>query len=405
MDIAPILSTLRRHKIAASLIVLEIALTCAIVCNALFLIGHRIERMGADTGMAETELLHIRVSNTQRVENADALTLQDLALLRGLPGVKGATVMNQMPFGNNSSDTSISLVPDQPTPTLSAAFYSVGEALVPTLGLRVVDGRDFLPEEFRPQSAVENDPNLRVPTVMLSRRTAERLFPGVPAVGKDIYIFGNTPSRVVGVLETLGSTHPGSDEGPEYAVMLPVRPAYNQGSYMLRVDSAQRPQVLNAATEALAAMDSRRIISDKALFEDMRARYYQQDRWMAVLLAAMCVALLVVTAFGIVGLASFWVQQRTRMIGVRRALGATRGQILRYFQTENLLLTSIGIAIGMAGAYGMNHWLMLNYALPRLPGLYLPVGALALWLLGQLAVLGPARRAAALPPVVVMRLS
>ena len=404
MDIAPILSTLRRHKIAASLIVLEIALTCAIVCNAIFLIGHRLERMGAPTGMAETELLHLRVLNTQRAENADALTLQDLATLRGLPGVKGATVLNQIPFGNNSSDIGIRLAPDQPTPTLKAAFYSVGELVVPTLGLRVVDGRDFMPDEFRPQSAVETDPNLSVPTVMLSRLTAERLFPGVSAVGKRIYIFGSTPSLVVGLLETLGSTHPGSDEAT-YAVMIPVRPPYDQGSYMLRVDSAQRPQVLNAAADALAALDSRRIISDKDLFADMRARYYQQDRWMAVLLAAMCVALLVVTAFGIVGLASFWVQQRTRMIGVRRALGATRGQILHYFQTENLLLTSIGIAIGMAGAYGINHWLMLHYALPRLPGSYLPVGALALCLLGQLAVLGPARRAAALPPVVVMRLS
>lgn len=404
MDIAPILSTLRRHKIAASLIVLEIALTCAIVCNALFLIGHRLERMGAPTGLADSELLHIRVSNTQRVENVDALTQQDLATLRGLPGVKGAVVLNQVAFGNSSSYTSVSLQPEQPTPTLSAAFYVVGETAVPTLGLRVVDGRDFLPEEFRPQSAVDSDPNVQLPTVMLSRLTAERLFPGVSAVGKSIYVVGNSPSRVVGVLETLGATQPGGED-PDYAVMLPIRPSYNRGSYMLRVDSAQRPQVLQAATDALASLDSRRIISDKSLFEDMRAKYYQQDRWMAVLLAAMCVALLVVTAFGIVGLASFWVQQRTRMIGVRRALGATRGQILRYFQTENLLLTSIGIAIGMAAAYGINHWLMLNYALPRLPGIYLPVGALALWLLGQLAVLGPARRAAALPPVVVMRLS
>jgi len=404
MDIAPILSTLRRHKIAASLIVLEIALTCAIVCNALFLIGHRIERMAAPTGLADAELLHIRVSNTQRVENADALTLQDLATLRGLPGVKGAAVLNQIAFGNNSSDTSVRLVPEQPTPTLSAAFYLGGETALATLGLRLVDGRDFLPEEFRPQSAVETDPNIRVPVVMLDRATAERLFPGQPALGKSIYLFGNTPSVVVGVLEHLGVTQPGG-ENPAYAVMLPIRPAYNRGSYMLRVENARRTQVLNAATAALAALDSRRIVSDKAFFEDMRAKYYQQDRWMAVLLAAMCVALLIVTAFGIVGLASFWVQQRTRMIGVRRALGATRGQILRYFQTENLLLTSIGIAIGMAGAYGMNHWLMLHYALPRLPGIYLPVGALALWLLGQLAVLGPARRAAALPPVVVMRLS
>jgi putative ABC transport system permease protein len=91
------------------------------------------------------------------------------------------------------------------------------------------------------------------------------------------------------------------------------------------------------------------------------------------------------------------------MIGTRRALGATRGQILRYFQTENLLLTSIGIALGMAAAYGVNQVLMTHYELTRLPLAYLPVGALVLWALGQVAVLGPALRAAALPPVAVMR--
>jgi putative ABC transport system permease protein len=116
-----------------------------------------------------------------------------------------------------------------------------------------------------------------------------------------------------------------------------------------------------------------------------------------------CLALLIVTAFGIVGLASFWVQQRTRMIGVRRALGASRRQILGYFQTENFLLTSIGIVIGMVGAYGINQVLMTYYELPRLPWVCLPIGAVLLWALGQIAVLGPARRAAALPPVVVMR--
>jgi len=79
-------------------------------------------------------------------------------------------------------------------------------------------------------------------------------------------------------------------------------------------------------------------------------------------------------------------------------------QILRYFQTENFLLTSTGIVIGMIGAYAINRLLMAHYELPALPLVYLPVGALALWGLGQLAVLGPALRAAALPPVAVMRL-
>ena len=135
----------------------------------------------------------------------------------------------------------------------------------------------------------------------------------------------------------------------------------------------------------------------------MRADYYRQDRAMAWLLVAVIVALLVVTALGIVGLASFWVAQRTKQIGVRRALGATRGQILRYFQTENFLLATIGIVLGMLMAYGINQLLMERYELPRLPALYLPVGALALWMLGQIAVFGPARRAAAVPPAVATR--
>jgi putative ABC transport system permease protein len=124
---------------------------------------------------------------------------------------------------------------------------------------------------------------------------------------------------------------------------------------------------------------------------------------MVWLLASVCAALLVVTALGIVGLASFWVQQRTKQIGVRRALGATRAQVLRYFQTENFLLTTIGIVLGMLGAFGLNQLLMTHYELPRLPVPYLPIGALVLWLLGQVAVFGPARRAAAVPPAIATR--
>src|SRR5690606_41861436 len=99
------------------------------------------------------------------------------------------------------------------------------------------------------------------------------------------------------------------------------------------------------------------------------------------LLLMVCGLLLLVTALGIVGLASFWVQQRTRQIGVRRALGATRGQILRYFQAENFLLTTGGIVLGMLLAFGINQMLMGRYELPRLPLHYLPVGAVLLWLL------------------------
>jgi hypothetical protein len=106
-------------------------------------------------------------------------------------------------------------------------------------------------------------------------------------------------------------------------------------------------------------------------------------------MVSVCVALLIVTALGIVGLASFWVQQRTRQIGVRRALGATKGQILRYFQTENFLLATLGIVVGMILAFGINQLMMERYELPRLPLLYLPIGAVVLWMLGQILGVRP----------------
>ena len=88
---------------------------------------------------------------------------------------------------------------------------------------------------------------------------------------------------------------------------------------------------------------------------------------------------------------------------VRRALGATRGQILRYFQTENFIIVTAGVVLGMMLAYGINQWLMGKYELPRLPWFYLPIGAVTLWLLGQMAVLWPALRAASTPPATATR--
>ncbi|EQD63774.1 ABC transporter permease, partial [mine drainage metagenome] len=121
------------------------------------------------------------------------------------------------------------------------------------------------------------------------------------------------------------------------------------------------------------------------------------------ILMAITAVLLAITALGVSGLASFWVQQRTRQIGTRRALGATRGAVLRHFQAENFVIASMGVALGAALTLGINQLLMQHFAQPRLPLLYVAWGALSMWVLGQLAVLGPALRAARVPPTAAMR--
>ena len=409
MDILPILSTLKRHKTAAGLIVLQIALTCAIVCNALFLIFQRLERVNADNGFDEQALVTLSLSSMARVENPEPQTQADLAALRQLPGVTSVTLTNQFPYGRSSNNSGVRLTPDVNTGTrVVAGHYLTGPGFIQAMGLKLVAGRDFEPSEFVPNSSLDNNPDPRVPSVIINKRMAERLWPGESALGKPIYaVYGYEPQRVVGVVEELASPNPGSgSENDLHTMMFPVQPSFRSGAYLIRVaPGADRDAVLKSAVDKLLSNSPglRRVVRDEDTLIELRAKYYRQDRSMIQLLAGVCVGLLVVTAFGIVGLASFWVQQRTRMIGTRRALGATRGQILRYFQTENLLLSSAGIVLGMIGAYGISLLLMKNYELPRLPWIYLPIGALVLWTLGQIAVFAPARRAAALPPVAALR--
>ncbi|WP_416761568.1 ABC transporter permease [Roseateles sp. So40a] len=408
MDILPILSTLKRHKTAAGLIVLQVALTCAIVCNALFLIFQRVERINAVTGIAEKELVTLSLSSMARVENPEPQTQADLAALRQVPGVVSVALTNQFAYGRNSNNSGVRLTPDSTQSSrVVAGHYTTGPGFIATMGLTLVEGRDFEANEFVAGSTLDNNADPRVPSVIINKVMADRLWPGQSAVGKAIYVYGDQPQRVVGVVRDLPSPNPGSqDENALNTMMFPVQPSFRGGNFMIRVAPGADPEAVLKASAAKLLANSpglRRVIRDQDTIVKLRAAYYRQDGSMVMLLAGVCVGLLVVTAFGIVGLASFWVQQRTRMIGTRRALGATRGQILRYFQTENLLLTSAGIVLGMVGAYGISLLLMSHYELPRLPLLYLPVGALALWALGQIAVLAPARRAAALPPVAALR--
>jgi putative ABC transport system permease protein len=122
-----------------------------------------------------------------------------------------------------------------------------------------------------------------------------------------------------------------------------------------------------------------------------------------VILAIVCAVLLLVTAFGTVGLTSYWVAQRRRQIGIRRALGATRATVVRYFQTENLLIGVCGAAAGIVLAIAVNLWMVDTFEAPQLHIGYIIVGAVLVVLLGQLAVLWPALRAASIPPATATR--
>jgi putative ABC transport system permease protein len=404
MHFIPILSTLRRHRTAAALIVLEIALTCAIVSNAIFLISDRMSRMDRPSGIAEDELVRVQLTGIGKTADATAVTTQDLAALRAIPGVTSVAAANMIPFGGSSWNTSMSTIPDDPSSPIDGAMYLGTQDLLETLGVQLISGRDFTPDEYVDFEAVQAQ-KAHMASIIITRATAEVMFPGKTALGQKLYVWGKEPQVVVGVIDRIARPNEGnSGKFTAYSMVLPVTVAYTVGgNYLLRVDPSRRAEVLGAVDAALAKVDPNRIILARQTFTEIRRDYFKQDRAMAYLLVGVCLALLIITALGIVGLASFWVQQRTRQIGVRRALGATRGDIVRYFQTENFILATLGIVLGMVLAYAINQWLMGMYQVARLPGGVLPIGAGVLWALGQIAVLGPALRASLIPPAIATR--
>jgi putative ABC transport system permease protein len=235
------------------------------------------------------------------------------------------------------------------------------------------------------------------------------LFPNANAVGQRIYeqsLKGQVP--IIGVVDRLqvpwvsaggwGSTFNDSSviEPFHFVSPYPTR-------YVIHALPGQAAAVIQAAPKRLFDISRARIIGKTQAMTTMRTEIYKDDRGLVVILGIVCAALLAVTAFGIVGLTSYWVAQRRRQIGIRRALGATRNAIIQYFQTENLLIAGAGAAIGVALAVSLNLWMVNAFAMQRLNTSYAVIGAIVVLLLGQAAVLWPALKAASIPPALATR--
>jgi putative ABC transport system permease protein len=372
------------------------------------MIIHREQHVSLPTGIDENMLSAIPVRGIGKDENPTARHETDLALLRQIPGVESVVAVSySLPLNQNESsrgmcpskqalDRAMQRNSIKGSGCVEPSVYDGTPGLIGTLGLRLVEGRDFQPDEYvsKGQPAV----------AIITRALARHLYPGKQALGQSMYD-GERFIRVIGIVDTLlrPNLH---GPGTNYDSMIwPQLPSDAGVEYVLRSTPQDRRRVLDAARVALLKADPSRIINPKRMqtYSQIRAEYFQRDTTMIGLLIASALGLLFVTALGITGLANFWVGQRTRSIGIRRAIGATRGDILRYFQTENFLIVTLGVVVGVILAIGLNLLLMKHYELPRLPLWYLPVGAVVLWLLGQLSVLAPALRASNVPPVVATR--
>ncbi len=407
IQLRPILAALGRHKAATALIVLQVALTLAVASNALLIVVTRVVHFSRPTGTDEAHLFVVRNGWTmgQNATEIDANIRADLQTLRQVPGVRDAFSSQGFPLGGYSANivTHLKLDPEQKTDAQLVTYLASDEHTIDTFGISLVAGRNFRPDEI---VAIGPNDKMDPPGIIVTRGLADKLFPDGSALGKTVY-FPEGPAAIIGIVAKLQGPLRHSRIADGFTVLVPMHFVDLAGvNYLVRTDATNMQPVIAAALKALQSRAGTRIIAAKdgvMTMAQVREHSYADEHSVAMLMSLVCALLLLATAGGIVGLSSFWVSQRRRQIGVRRSLGATTGDILRYFHVENFLIVSGGIVLGAVLALFANLGLMQVYELPRMPLYVPPLGALLLWLLGQLAVWGPARYAAKVPPVVAIR--
>jgi putative ABC transport system permease protein len=406
MELRPILSAMRRNKAGAILIGVQMAITLAILCNALFIIEQRVALSKRPTGTDEGNIFVIFNQWVGDPPDLKAKLQADLAALRSLPGVVDAVSSNSFPLHNGGSTDAIKLNPDQKTESALTAEYAADEHGLRAFGLKLIAGRNFNADEVLDKVGYTD---LTPPAALIITRTlADKLFPGKSALGQSVYFEGRPqPVTIVGIVDRLQVPWTGAggwgSKFNDNSTILPFHFLFNYTYYIVRVQPGQLAAVMKAAENKLIEVSRARVLQKTETLAEARADAYRDDRGLVIILGVVCAALVAVTAFGIVGLTSYWVAQRRRQIGIRRALGATRKAIVRYFQTENFLIAAAGSAVGIGLALALNLWMVTTFEMERLHTSYAVIGAIIVLLLGQLAALWPALKAASIPPALATR--
>jgi putative ABC transport system permease protein len=407
MDIGPIWRAMLRNKAGFILIALQMAVTLTILVNAFGIIQENSRKITADSGMDEANtftLASVLFTEYER-EQRMALIEEDLDLIRNTPGVLNATASNSFPLRQGGWSMGLALEPgNQTAESVGTAIYFVDEHGLETLDVALVDGENFSPEQI-----TWDDPEINTwPAYgIITEELARQLFPDetVSYVGKTVFINDNDPVTIIGIIDKLQSPWPNWSAVVERSMLVPQQRATEFVRYIIRTEPGMRDQLMPEIEAALAGSNKDRIIRDVTTMDETRKLAYVGDAALIKILGFVVVLLTIITALGIVGLASFNVSRRTRQIGIRRALGATRPAIVRYFLIENTIVSAIGLFVGGGLAIALNMAMVEAFAVEPLAWYVIPVGIVALWLVGQVAVAGPARRASNITPAIATRSS
>jgi len=395
LEIRPILSALTRHKSSTFLMILQIAITFAVVINSISIIKQRLDLMNRDTGLAESEMIAFNISPFGENYDLEHNFKADIELLRNTPGVIDALVTNMVPISGSGSSSTVSATEDDANndEDRGAGFFRGDSHILNTFGLKLASGRNFKPNEI-----VYSQTFVEPKVVMITQSLADKLYPKNDALGNQIYFWG-TSATIVGIIEKLAGPWPSTTQFMDNLIQ-PIISLSNFNRIIVRIEKSLVSEMLVSVEKTLLARNANRVISNVRSLDEIKRRSYSDDYAMTKILWSVVILLISITLLGIIGIVSFNVNQRIKQIGTRRALGARKIDIQRYFITENILITSMGLVVGTLIAIVFSLYLAQTFSIPQIDWYYYPLGTLVMLLVGISAVWVPAQRASNVSPAV-----
>ena len=401
MEFGPIFRALLNNRTRFWLILVEVALTLAIVVNCTSIFLEKRQSFLAPTGMDTDNILAITTEpfgeNFADEEFVESVGEADLRQLRNHPSIIDATPIHHFPLSGSGSSIGRKAAGSE-IDTVEAGYFMVDEHGIDTLGTNLIEGRNFNSSDIELSSDDDAPQN-----IIITKAFADRVFPDGTVIGSRLSNQDNEHTgTIIGVIDSMSNSWPRAGMGGQ-TMLLPGKPHDNREmNYLVRAQPGAIDSLYTELDELLVSLENDRIVTVRTLSE-IKLRYFRRTLMAMKIWAAVVVLMIIVTSLGIVGLTSFSVSQRIREIGTRRALGATRAAILRYFLLENWLITTAGLIIGTILTILLNSVLAQYAEAPKIDWILMAGGATVLWAAGLLAALIPALRATTVAPEIATR--
>ena len=394
----------RRHRLRGALVVAEVALALMLVVGAALLGRSLLGLLDVNPGFDPRNLVTMEVqASGPAYETEEALLANHDRIreaARSVPGVVEVALASQLPLGGNMDSYGITAQDkplDNPALAPSADRYTVTAEFLQTMRIPVVRGRAFTPAEAA-------DSNVHV--AMVSSALARRIWPGENAVGKYIRLGDpNGPWReIIGIAGDI--RHTGLDAAQTLQVYIPERQWYWAQSVMVLVarTNADPSAMVAPIREAVRSVDPLQPIAKVATMDQVVSRSTAQRRLGLLLFAAFSAIALLLAFAGIYGVLAGSVAERTREFGLRTAMGATPGSIIRLVLGQAGRLAAIGIVLGTIGALALSGYVRsLLFGIEPTDPITGAIALGAIVAISLAACLIPARRAIRVDPMMALR--